>query len=134
MSTLARPHEDLNRLRSLTEEVSSFESLYHALVVHVPFGMIVHDQNRIQYINPAGADRLGVAQDEVIGAPVELYFGDSLTREGVLTSTISGKHSIERMDGTKLGATIMELPVRINGSRYAQAIIFTDDLEAVHDE
>jgi PAS domain S-box-containing protein len=112
---LADAQTELDRLARDRDRILEFagEGIYH-----------VDERGRITFANPAAAQMLGWAPEELIGKPAE---------ELLDHTRADGTHYLSRRDGTSFPVHFRSNPVRADGAT-GEVVVFSDESERVRME
>jgi PAS domain S-box-containing protein len=123
----------LETLSCTQKELQESEALYRSLVEYSPDMIVVFNESKILFMNPAGAKLLGAKNaDELIGQPILDVIPPQdfePTREGIAQVWASGaptpllQQKMHRLDGTSFEAELMAIPISYVGESVIQFVM-----------
>ena len=126
---------DITERKLAEERLRASEARYRALVENSPYGIAIHQDGKLVFINPAGARLLGAERPEqVLGQPVLRFIHPDyrdIVRNRIQEAIESSKHGplIEekfiRLDGRVIDVEVVATPIVYEG-RPAVQVIFHD--------
>lgn len=126
--------ERFSEALELARELDRYYELYHTIIENAPFGVAIHDNKQIHYINERGAEIVGGGSpEEIVGRPLYDYLIPEQTTAGAqrVSAVVDDKAQVDNVNvqfrtkkGAPTKATVVDVPVEIDGLPFSQVLIF----------
>ncbi len=133
LTPLSEPYKprqpQFGQYQHIEEQLSESEQVYRQLADASPNGIIIHNQGKIRFLNPAGAKLLGAANPEqLIGQAVAKFlrpnFQESFKRQSPLRPrNFLVEQKLSRLDGTELEVELLETPLIYQNEPAIQLVV-----------